>query len=181
MKRVVPAGPQHSGATGWGTDQEDEQFARFLKNLPDAPVPDALSCNEAFVQLSGTAFAVHPHGPSPGIHFSKDTKENNMTSSSVLSSNTATRAADSVHRAVDAAADAATPLIEGMASRAHDTVDRTAAAAGAVADKLSAAGEQAGAYGTRVYNSGITYVRENPLTAVAIAAAVGYLLSRVTR
>jgi len=104
-----------------------------------------------------------------------------MASTSVLSSNTATRAADSAHRAVDAAADAAAPFIDNLASRAHDTVDRTASAAGAMADKLNAAGEQAGAYGNRVYNSGINYVRENPLTAVAIAAAVGYLLSRVTR
>jgi ElaB/YqjD/DUF883 family membrane-anchored ribosome-binding protein len=104
-----------------------------------------------------------------------------MASTSNVFSNTTSRAADSAHRAVDAAADAAAPFIEGLASRAHDTVDKTASAAGVMADRISTAGEQLSATGSRFYNSGTAYIRENPLTAVTIAAALGYLISRVSR
>ncbi len=94
-------------------------------------------------------------------------------------SNATTRAADSAHKAVDAAAGAAAPLIDSLSSRAHSTVDLAADTAGAMADKLTAASESLQTAGNRVFNSSVSYVKENPLTAIGIAVAIGYVLSRL--
>ena len=103
-----------------------------------------------------------------------------MTTTSNVFSNVTSRTADSAHKAVDSAASAVAPAIDHIASKAHSTVDRAASAAGALAGKLDATGQELGAVGTRLMSSSSSYVKNNPLTALAIAAAVGFLISRIT-
>jgi ElaB/YqjD/DUF883 family membrane-anchored ribosome-binding protein len=68
-----------------------------------------------------------------------------------------------------------------IASGAHDAVDRIAAAANSAADHLNVKGEDLMAAKDRWTEVCTTYVKDNPLTALGIAAAVGFLVSRWMR
>jgi ElaB/YqjD/DUF883 family membrane-anchored ribosome-binding protein len=82
-------------------------------------------------------------------------------------------------------------MLNRVASTAHSAVDRVVGAAGPALEKLrgsaSSAGEamkakadQFGAMEEQWIASARNYVRENPLAAVAIAAAVGLIIGKVT-
>src|SRR5687767_3884145 len=84
---------------------------------------------------------------------------------------------------------ASSDMLNRVASTAHQAVDRVVGAAGPALEKLrgsaSTAGEamkakadQFGAMEEQWISSARTYVRENPLAAVAIAAAVGLLIGK---
>lgn len=86
---------------------------------------------------------------------------------------------------------AGSDMLNRVASTAHQAVDRVVGAAGPAIEKLrgsaSSAGEamkakadQFGAMEEQWIASARNYVRENPLAAVAIAAAVGLLIGKVT-
>ena len=104
-----------------------------------------------------------------------------MSASSSTVSNAASRVADSAHKAVDAAVGAAAPAIDRIASKAHSTVDKTASAAGVVAGKMDEAGQALDDVGAQFLHSSSSYIRANPLTAVGIATALGFLISRISR
>lgn len=85
----------------------------------------------------------------------------------------------------------ANDMINRVASSAHQAVDRVAAAAAPALEKLrgsaTSAGEtlkakadQFGAAEEQWIAGARNYVRENPLAAVAIAAAIGLLIGKVT-
>ena len=82
-------------------------------------------------------------------------------------------------------------MLNRMASTAHSAVDRVVGAAGPALEKMhgsaSSAGEamkdkadQLGTMEEQWIASARNYVRENPLAAVAIAAAVGLIIGKVT-
>lgn len=83
-------------------------------------------------------------------------------------------------------------VVDRMAQTAHDTVDRVAAAAGPAIERLSSRAstaketlqskaDQFGAMQDEWLATARNYVRENPLTAVAIGVAAGLIISRITR
>lgn len=79
----------------------------------------------------------------------------------------ATQMGDKVHAGVDR-----------LTQSAHDTIDRVTAAASSAAERLS---EGRLANAAQEWHSTTTaYVREHPLTAIGIAVAAGFLLSRLT-
>jgi len=71
--------------------------------------------------------------------------------------------------------------VDRIASGAHQAVDRIAAAANSAADHLNVKGEDLMAAKDRWTQVCGTYVKDNPLTALGIAAAVGFLISRWIR
>jgi len=71
--------------------------------------------------------------------------------------------------------------VDRIASRAHYAVDRIAAAANSAADHLNVKGEDLLAAKDRWAQVCSSYVKDNPLTALGIAAAVGFLISRWMR
>lgn len=85
------------------------------------------------------------------------------------------------HHAVDQSAHKAAPAVERVQAAAHRTIDKVAGkAAPAVewaADRrrrlVRRSTEAAGTYGN--------YVRDRPLTSIAGALAIGYVLGRVIR
>lgn len=85
------------------------------------------------------------------------------------------------HQVIDQAAEKAAPALERAQAAAHRTIDKVAdktlpAAAWAAENRrtlVNRSTELAGAWGD--------HVRERPLTAIAGALAVGYLLGRVMR
>ncbi|MCW5621917.1 MAG: DUF883 family protein [Burkholderiales bacterium] len=68
-----------------------------------------------------------------------------------------------------------------VSQRAHDAVDRMATTAHGVADRMSHHGEQLLARQDEMMQHVRGYVRERPMAALAIAAAVGFVLSRLSR
>jgi ElaB/YqjD/DUF883 family membrane-anchored ribosome-binding protein len=73
------------------------------------------------------------------------------------------------------------PAVDRIASGAHQAVDRIAAAANSAAEQLTVKGEDLMAAKDRWTQVCGTYVKDNPLTALGIAAAVGFLVSRWIR
>jgi hypothetical protein len=83
------------------------------------------------------------------------------------------------HGAIDKASDAARPAVDRLASGAHQAVDKFASAAGQAAETLSARGEQLKNAQAQAMEQTRIYVRENPVTAIGIALAVGFVLSKL--
>lgn len=68
--------------------------------------------------------------------------------------------------------------VDKVTQGAHDTIDRVASAATHAAERFTDGRLAHTAHEWRA--STTSYVREHPLTAVGIAIAAGYLLSRLT-
>lgn len=80
---------------------------------------------------------------------------------------TATQMGDKAHAGIDR-----------LTQSAHSTIDRVTAAASSAAERLSEGRLAATAQEWRTTTT--QYVREHPLTAIGIAVAAGFLLSRLT-
>lgn len=63
---------------------------------------------------------------------------------------------------------------QSMADSAHETVDRVASSAHSAAEQMSAQADE-------LMIRARDYVREKPLTAIGIAVAAGFILSRLSR
>jgi len=104
--------------------------------------------------------------------------------------NMADQKAQDLHSKIDQAADAAKPMVDKAVNSVQPVVDRLATSAHAGVDKLqgmlSGTGASLGqrkeqltdAYG-QYMDQGRDYVRQNPGTAVAIAAGVGFILAKI--
>ncbi len=110
------------------------------------------------------------------------------TSTSNLSSNPAAAgkvannidsATSGAHHAIDKAKEAARPAVDRVAAGAHTVVDKIAGAATNAAEILGEKGDQLKAAQARATEASRDYIRENPLTSIGIAMAVGFLLSRL--
>jgi ElaB/YqjD/DUF883 family membrane-anchored ribosome-binding protein len=91
----------------------------------------------------------------------------------------ASRYSTAAHETVDKLASTAHPAVDRLASGAHGAVDRLAEMADSTSARLSKQADQLNAARMRVSANCGTYVRENPLTSLGIAAAVGFVLSRL--
>jgi ElaB/YqjD/DUF883 family membrane-anchored ribosome-binding protein len=80
------------------------------------------------------------------------------------------RAAGSAHEAIDKVADKAAPRVRHLQNRVSD-----------VSQRLQGSGDELSAWSSEWAESARCTVREQPLTALAIAAAVGWLSGRLSR
>ncbi|MDO9238898.1 DUF883 family protein [Methylicorpusculum sp.] len=69
--------------------------------------------------------------------------------------------------------------IKNAANSAHETVDKIANATNQAAEALGEKGEQLKNCEQQLVENCRSYVHENPLTALGIAAAAGFVLSRL--
>ncbi len=69
------------------------------------------------------------------------------------------------------------PVVERVAAGAHDAVDKAANAATAAAKLVEKRGEQLKAVQARYLDGCREQVRDNPLAAIGIAVAAGFLIS----
>ena len=99
--------------------------------------------------------------------------------------NTANRTVDDVtevaHEKVDKLSDAVQPVVDRMASNAHAAIDSVAGAAVTAVDTLGIKGEQLTNVQAKFMESAKAYTREQPIAALGIALAAGWILSRVMR
>lgn len=96
-------------------------------------------------------------------------------------SSSAHAAVDSIAGAADEAARKAKPAIDRVAAMAHQAVDKAADAAAPTADWLTEHGENLKATQKKLVADTCSYVSANPLKALGIAVAAGFLLSRIIR
>ena len=71
--------------------------------------------------------------------------------------------------------------VDRIASSAHQAVDRMASAANSAAGNLNVKADELMAAKERWMATCQTYVKENPLVALGVAVAAGFLLSRWMR
>lgn len=71
--------------------------------------------------------------------------------------------------------------VERMSQTAHEAVDRAASAASSYAERFGEKGEEWMQVPQDWLDTAREYVRENPLQAIGMAAAAGYLLSILMR
>ena len=95
------------------------------------------------------------------------------------SSQTTGRYSQAAHETVDRVAQRVHPAVDRVAEGAHNAVDRLAEMADATSARVHRQTEQLTAARDRLGASAGTYVRENPLTALGIALAAGYVISRL--
>ena len=88
---------------------------------------------------------------------------------------------DKVAGAADEAIRNAKPAIDRVAQAAHQAVDKAAGAAAPTAEWLGEQGENLKATQKKLIDDTCKYVAENPLKAVGIALAAGFLISRLVR
>src|SRR5690349_20304692 len=73
----------------------------------------------------------------------------------------------------------AAATVDKIASRAHQAVDRVASAATSAAEQWGVKGDQMLEQGDRMMESTREYVRNNPMAALGIALAAGFILSKI--
>jgi ElaB protein len=83
------------------------------------------------------------------------------------------------HKAIESASDATHPAVDRDAFGAHQAVDKIADAAASAAQSLGVKGQQLKSGQALALDKCRGYIRANPLAALGIAAAGGYLLSRL--
>lgn len=99
--------------------------------------------------------------------------------------NSANRTVDDVtvsaHEKVDRVSNAVQPVVDRMASNAHAAIDTVAGAAVSAVDTLGIKGEQLTDVQTKLMEGAREYMREQPIAALGIAVAAGWILSRLMR
>jgi ElaB/YqjD/DUF883 family membrane-anchored ribosome-binding protein len=94
---------------------------------------------------------------------------------------TVSDASTTAHGAIDKVSNAARPAVDRLATGAHQAVDKIADAAGTAAESLVVRTEQLKNAHSRMTDECRVYVRANPLAAVGVALAAGFVLSRLFR
>ncbi len=94
---------------------------------------------------------------------------------------TVDQASAGAHEKIEQAADALHPGVERLTTGAHQAVDRLANVATQAGHTLDAKGAQLKDMQQRLMEDCRVYVREKPATALAIAAAAGFFISRLLR
>ncbi len=89
------------------------------------------------------------------------------------------QASATAHDKIERASDALHPAVDRLASGAHQAVDKLAGVATQASHTLGAKSEQMKDVQQKLAEDCRAYVREKPVTALAIAAGAGFLISRL--
>ena len=108
----------------------------------------------------------------------QDATSTSATGSSTSSSNTSSSGSSGRSSAM---ADNASATVDKIASGAHQAVDRIASAATSAASQFGVKGDEMLQAKDRMMESTREYVRDNPMAAIGIALAAGFILSRIMR
>ena len=86
---------------------------------------------------------------------------------------------DKTHEAIDKTAQAAAPVMERLSSTAHSAVDRLSGFASQASSRFSGGASQFKDVQSQVVADTRQRIREQPMAALAIAAAAGFLLRQL--
>ncbi len=93
----------------------------------------------------------------------------------------AARAHNALDTAVDKAAPAVNRFVDKAVDKAHSTIDRVAQSAIPAAEAVQSAVSRTQDASARMMDACAVKVREQPLAAIGVAAAIGYIVGRLTR
>ncbi len=108
--------------------------------------------------------------PDPALATSATPNGGSPSAATASAADWVERAAGSAHEAIDKVAEKAAPRVRRLQNRLSDAGER-----------LHNGGDELSALTSEWAESARCSVREQPLTALAVAAAVGWLLGRLTR
>ncbi|WP_210401701.1 hypothetical protein [Lacimicrobium sp. SS2-24] len=86
-------------------------------------------------------------------------------------------ASNSIHNAINSAAEAGSPAIEQMTASAHDTVDKMASGVNHAAEAMSKKGQQLNHLQQQLTEGTREQIRSHPLMSLGVAMATGMLFS----
>lgn len=89
------------------------------------------------------------------------------------------QASAAAHQAISDAASAAHPAVQRLNHTAHQTVDKLMRVASSTAETVANKSEQFMDAQERLTEECRVYIRQKPVTALAVALGAGYLLSRL--
>lgn len=87
--------------------------------------------------------------------------------------------ASRAHRTIDRAASGAQPVVDRLASNAHEAVDRMSSTAASAAEGIDSRIDDLDSTRERLTDQCRDYIEENPLKAVGIALAAGFILAKL--
>ena len=87
--------------------------------------------------------------------------------------------ASKAHQTIDRAASSAQPVVDKLASNAHDAVDKVSSTAVDAAESIDSRLDDLGTTRDRVADQCRDYIEDNPLKAVGIALAAGFILAKL--
>lgn len=117
---------------------------------------------------------------SPGKRPNSNKTDNAMdTAGGAGTARTVDDVAASAHRTVDRAASSAQPAVDRLAANAHGVVDRVSEKATGAAETIESRYDDFQSTRERLGDQCRSYVEDNPLKAVGIALAAGFILSRL--
>jgi ElaB/YqjD/DUF883 family membrane-anchored ribosome-binding protein len=90
-------------------------------------------------------------------------------------------AASKAQGAIEKIAEAGRPAVENLAAGAHCVIDKIVTVTAQATEVIGAKGEQLHEIQQQLVEDCRTYVRAKPVTAVAIALALGYILSSLCK
>lgn len=85
------------------------------------------------------------------------------------------------HAKIDKVSDIARSTVDSVTAGAHQGYDKAATVAGQAAETLDAKREQLKMAQAKLMENTRSYVRNNPVASIGIAAAIGYVMSRLLR
>ena len=91
------------------------------------------------------------------------------------------RASVGAHDTLNQLSEAARPAMDRMASSAHGVIDTVAGAATSAVETLGIKGDQLTNAQEKLTETVRRYMREQPIASLGIAAATGWILSRLLR
>ena len=92
---------------------------------------------------------------------------------------TVDQASTAAHQAISNVASAAHPAVQRLNQTAHQTVDKLMRVANTTAETVANKSEQLMDAQERLTEECRVYIRQKPVTAMAIAVGAGYLVSRL--
>jgi ElaB/YqjD/DUF883 family membrane-anchored ribosome-binding protein len=95
--------------------------------------------------------------------------------------NTVEQAKSSAHSTIDKVTESARPAVDKMSSTAHDTVEKVSDSAAQTAAMLSDKMNQLMDMQEQLLEDARMRVRDRPVTALAIAAAAGFIIASLLR
>ena len=110
-------------------------------------------------------------------NMSKETTAGNMAKDTGTSM--AKDASGQLHKSVDKAAEAAKPAVDRLATQAHAGIDKVSGALTEVSSQVEDKTRQLSDAYHRFAESGRDYVRNKPVTSLAVALAAGYTISKL--
>jgi len=117
--------------------------------------------------------------PSPSTPASSDSSNGDQSTVGGIKAAISSMSPDKVHAGIDKAAQAAQPVVDNLASRAHAGVDKVTGLLSSAQEKFGGGSAQLSEKCSDLSAQGKDYVKNNPGSALLAAVGVGFILAKL--